>query len=202
METKTEKKQTLRGFDLELQKNPSKEVQAVYDWSSETFGFIPNLTKLLSGSEATLLSYIHAQWNLDKIGSLSPEENNIVQLSIAVENECKYCTAGHTLAGKVFFGSAEEDLAALRSKTALSSEKFDALRAFAISVYQKHGRVNDTELEAFRNVGYNNAQALDVITNIAVKVISNFANQLAINEVDEPMQPFTEGLEVFKTDYR
>lgn len=202
METKTEKKQTVRGFDLELQENPSSEVKAIYDWSQETFGFIPNLTKLLSGSDAALLTYIHAQWNLDKIGSLTPEENNIVQLSIAVENECKYCTAGHTLAGKVFFGSAEDDLTALRNKTALSSEKFDALRAFTKSVYTKHGRVSDIELDTFRNAGYANAQALDVITNIAVKVISNFANQLAINEVDEPMQPFAEGLESFNTNYR
>ncbi|MEL7002395.1 MAG: carboxymuconolactone decarboxylase family protein [Bacteroidota bacterium] len=201
MEIRTEKKQTLRGFNLELQNDPTEEVQKVYDWSQETFGFIPNLTRLLSGSDATLLSYIHAQWHLDKIGSLSPAENNIVQLSIAVENECKYCTAGHTLAGKVFFGSAEEDLEALRNKTALSSEKFDALRSFAVTVYKSHGRVRDYELESFRNAGYNNAQALDVITNIAVKVISNFANQLAINEVDEPMQPFAEGLE-YNESYR
>lgn len=196
------KKQTIRGFDLEAIENPSAEVQEVYDWYMKNFQFIPNLGKLLSGSEATLLSYMHMQWHLDKKGSLTPEENNIVQLTVAVENECKYCTAGHTLAGKVLFGSADEDLKALREKTTLSSEKFNALHEFAKAVYHAKGRVSDKVLEDFRNAGYNNAQALDTITNIGAKVISNLANQLAMNEVDEQFAVFAEGLEAFPTDYR
>ncbi|RNC85081.1 MAG: carboxymuconolactone decarboxylase family protein [Winogradskyella sp.] len=201
MET-IEKKKTVRGFDLELQQNPSSEVQAVYDWYNEVFQFVPNLGKLLSNSDAALLSYTHMQWHLQKLGTLTPEEDNIVQLTIAVENECKYCTAGHTLAGKVLFNSAEEDLNALRSRTALSSKKFNALHEFTKAVYHTNGRVRDKVLNDFRDAGYNNSQALDVITNISAKVLSNFANQLAMNEVDEPIQPFAEGLEGFSSDYR
>lgn len=197
-----EKKTTVRGFDLELQENPSKEVQEVYDWYNEIFQFVPNLGKLLSNSDAALLSYTHMQWHLQKLGTLTPEEDNIVQLTIAIENECKYCTAGHTLAGKVLFNSADEDLNALRSRTALSNEKFNALHEFAKEVYRKNGRVSDKVLEDFRNAGYTNSQALDVITNISAKVLSNLANQLAMNEVDEPIQPFAEGLEGFSSDYR
>ena len=202
METTTERKQTVRGFDLEIQENPSPEVQAVYDWYQEIFGFVPNLGKLLSGSDAALLSYTHMQWHLAKLGTLSPEEDNIVQLTIAIENECKYCTAGHTLAGKVLFNSAEEDLNALRNRTSLSNEKFQALHTFAKEVYKTNGRVSDQVLEDFRGAGYTNGQALEVITNISAKVLSNLANQLAINEVDEPIQPFAEGLEGFNSDYR
>ncbi|GGI58439.1 hypothetical protein GCM10011444_27480 [Winogradskyella haliclonae] len=201
MET-LEKKETVRGFNLEIQENPSKEVQAVYDWYNEIFQFVPNLGKLLSNSDAALLSYTHMQWHLEKLGNLTPEENNIVQLTIAIENECKYCTAGHTLAGKVLFGSADADLNALRSRTALSNEKFNALHEFTKAVYNSNGRVSDAVLENFRNAGYNNSQALDVITNISAKVLSNLANQLAINEVDEPIQPFAQGLEGFSSDYR
>ena len=47
METTTERKQTVRGFDLEIQENPSPEVQAVYDWYEEIFQFVPNLGKRL-----------------------------------------------------------------------------------------------------------------------------------------------------------
>ena len=202
METKTENKKTVRGFALEVQANPSTEVQEVYDWYMEIFGFIPNLGKLLSGSDAALLSYTHMQWHLAKLGTLSPEEDNIVQLTIAVENECKYCTAGHTLAGKVLFNSAEEDLQALRNGSSLSSEKFNALHEFTKEVYHTNGRVSDAVLESFQQAGYTNGQALEVITNISAKVLSNLSNQLAINEVDEPILPFAEGLENFNTDYR
>ena len=201
MET-LDKKTTSRGFDLELIKNPSEEVQEVYNWYQEVFQFIPNLGKLLSGSEASLLSYMHMQWHLDKLGNLTPEENNIVQLTIAVENECKYCTAGHTLAGKVLFNSAEEDLNAIRTKTTLNNQKFEALHQFTKAVYHTKGRVSDVILEDFKNVGYTNAHVLDVITNISAKVLSNMANQLAINEVDEPIKPFEVGLESFNSNYR
>lgn len=187
---------------MEVQENPSKEVQEIYDWYNEVFGFIPNLGKLLSNSDAALLSYTHMQWHLLKLGTLTPEEDNIVQLTIAVENECKYCTAGHTLAGKVLFNSAEEDLQALRNRSALSNEKFNALHEFAKEVYHSKGRVSDKVLEDFRGVGYTNGQALDVITNISAKVLSNLSNQLAMNEVDEPIQPFAVGLEGYNEDYR
>ncbi|NQY31307.1 MAG: hypothetical protein HRT69_17805 [Flavobacteriaceae bacterium] len=52
------------------------------------FGFVPNLGKLLANAPATLASYVDAQKYLSSIGTLSSEENNIVQMTIAIENQC------------------------------------------------------------------------------------------------------------------
>ncbi|MEO0732983.1 MAG: carboxymuconolactone decarboxylase family protein [Bacteroidota bacterium] len=185
---------TLRNFKMDVTGDEGPEVREVFDWYEANFQFVPNLTKVMSASPALLRSYWQTQVNLQQIGTLTPEEDNIVQMTIAVENACKYCTAGHHLAGRVFFNSKEEDLEAIREKSSLSSEKFDALAGFAKAVYRSQGRVKDQVLEDFYAAGYNQAQALDVVANVAVKVMSNFTNQLTLNEVDEAFAPLAEGL--------
>lgn len=174
--------------------NEPEQVKEVFDWYKKNFGFIPNLAKVLSASPAALRAYWLTQIQLQKYGVLTPEEHNIVQMSISVENRCKYCTSGHNMIGKAFFNSEEEDLEALRKESSLSSEKFDALRAFTLEVYRLKGRVSDKVLDNFLSSGYTRAQAIEVVANIAVKSLSNLTNQLAVTELDEPIVPYAEGL--------
>lgn len=187
-------KETARGFKMDESSNEPKEVKEVFDWYKERFGFVPNLAKVLSASPASLRSYWITQMQLQQYGLLTPEEHNIIQMSISVENRCKYCASGHEMIGNAFFNSEEADLKALRNETSLSTKKFDALRSFALEVYQNKGKVSDGVLEAFLSEGYDRAQAVEVVSNIAVKVLSNFTNQLALTELDEPIIPFAEGL--------
>ena len=187
-------KETLRGFKMDEVGNEPTEVQEVFDWYKENFGFVPNLSKVLSASPAALRSYWLTQLALSKHGLLTPAEHNIIQMSIAVENRCKYCTSGHQMAGAQFFGSEEEDLMAIRNEGTIPSSKFDVLRSFTLEVYRNKGRISDQVLESFLAEGYTKAQAVEVITNIGVKVMSNLTNQLAMTEVDEPFAPLSEGL--------
>ncbi|MEM1320473.1 MAG: hypothetical protein AAGG75_09460 [Bacteroidota bacterium] len=188
-------KETLRGFKMDIASNEPAEVTEVFNWYEENFQFVPNLAKVMSASPALLRSYWQTQMNLQQMGLLRPEEHNIIQMTIAVENQCKYCTAGHHMAGQVFFQSKEEDLQAIRKQGKLSEERFDALVDFTKKVYQNQGRVADGDLEAFFAAGYDRGQALEVVTNIAAKVMSNFVNQLSLNELDEAFAPLAEGLE-------
>ena len=174
--------------------NEPKEVTEVFDWYRVNFGFVPNLSKVLSASPAALRSYWFTQMQLQQLGLLTPEEHNVIQMCVAVENRCKYCASGHHMLGKAFFGSEEEDLQALRNESKLSTEKFDALRSFTLEVYRNHGRVSDQVLDSFLSQGYTKAQAVEVVANIAVKVLSNLTNQLALTELDEALNPFAEGL--------
>ncbi len=194
MEAMIKAKETLRGFRMDVVGDESQEVREVFDWYEENFQFVPNLAKVLSASPAALRSYWLTQLELQKNGILTPEEHNVIQMSIAVENRCKYCASGHQMLGKAFFGSEEEDLLAIRNEGQIPSLKFDALRSFALEVYKNQGRVSDKSIETFENAGYSKAQAIEVVTNIAAKVMSNLTNQLAMTEVDEPVKPFAEGL--------
>lgn len=187
-------KETVRGFKMDILENEPDSVKEVFDWYETNFGFVPNLTKVLSAAPAAARAYWLTQLELSTNGLLTPAEHNIIQMSVAVENRCRYCTSGHQMAGKEFFGSEEEDLQAIRNEGTIPTEKFDALRGFALEVYRNKGRIADNVLENFLAVGYSKAQAIEVITNIGVKVMSNLTNQLTMTEVDEPFAPLAEGL--------
>lgn len=187
-------KETIRGFKMDVLDNEPDSVKEVFDWYETNFGFVPNLTKVLSAAPAAVRAYWLTQLELSTNGLLTPAEHNIIQMSVAVENRCRYCASGHQMAGKEFFGSEEEDLQAIRNEGEIPTEKFDTLRAFALEVYRNKGRIADQILQDFLDVGYSKAQAVEVITNIGVKVMSNLTNQLAMTEVDEPFAPLAEGL--------
>ena len=184
-------KQTSRGFNLVIPENPTPDLQEVFDWYLENFKMVPNLTRVMSEAPALLRSYWQVQLNLMQMGTLTPEENNVVQMSIAVENKCRYCASGHILAGRMVFGSSEEVMSNIIAESDLPEEKLNALRAFSLAVYEGRGRVTDEDLAAFKAAGYSNAQALDVVTNISTKVMSNFTNQLTNNELDEVLEPLS-----------
>lgn len=182
-------KRTKRGFKLEIPENPSPEMQEVLDWYIQNFQFIPNLTRVMSEAPALVRSYWQTQLNLMEKGTLTPEENNVVQMSIAVENKCRYCASGHILAGRMVFGSSEEVMAGIIAESHLPEEKLNALRDFALAVYEGKGNVSEASFSKFKEAGYSNSQALDVVTNISTKVMSNFTNQLTNNELDEILEP-------------
>lgn len=187
-------KQTPRGFKMEESPNEPQEVKEVFEWYKTNFGSVPNLSKVLSAAPAALRAYWLSQKQLSEYGLLTPEEHNIVQMAIAVENRCKYCTSGHQMAGDVFFSSDKSDMDAIRNEKKLPDPKFEALKTFALEVYKNKGRIPDKVLEDFINEGYTKAQAIEVVANISVKVMSNFTNQLALTEIDEPFTTLAEGL--------
>lgn len=166
----------------------------IYEFYGTNYGFVPNLAKVMSGSPALMRSYLDTQNNLKDSGKLSPAEINVVQMAIAVENKCEYCTAGHTMAGKSFFKTPMEHMESVRMRRALKEPKLNALRNFAILVYAKKGEVTPAEFSGFLAAGYTRAQALDVVACVAAKVMSNYTNSLAKTPIDPPLQPLAKGL--------
>lgn len=185
---------TERQFPIHSIESAPAESRAALEFVQSRFEMVPHLSGVMASSPALINSYKTLQTNLEELGGLTPAENNVVQMAIAFENECQYCVAGHTMAGKMFFGSSDEELAALRTGGTLPEPKLEALRTFALQVNASQGRVTDEQLQAFLDAGYTRSQALDVVANISAKVMTNFANQLAHTPVDEPFRMFTEGL--------
>ena len=184
---------TASGFTVH--ETAPEAVKDVYELYKKNFGFVPNLAKVMADSPALLKSYTGLQNNLQQHGKLSQAEINVVQLTIAVENKCEYCTAGHTMAGKMFFKTPDDWMASIRARQAPKDAKTQALQRFALMVYNKRGEVPADELQKFLEAGYTRAQALDVVTCVAAKVMSNYTNSLAKTELDEPLKPLAEGLD-------
>jgi AhpD family alkylhydroperoxidase len=159
-----------------------------YAFFAGNFGFAPHLAQIMAGSPGLLKGYVATQKGLLQAGNLTPAEVNVVQLAIAVENECSYCTAGHTAAGKLVFGSADADMAAIRACQPLADPKLAALQRFAARLYGSRGRPDEAELQGFLDAGFSRAHALDVVACIAAKVMSNYTNALAGTAIDPQFQ--------------
>ncbi|MEM9372208.1 MAG: carboxymuconolactone decarboxylase family protein [Planctomycetota bacterium] len=185
---------TSRGFAIHSIESAPAQTKEVLEWYNQIFQFVPHLAGIMAESPALSRSYWQLQKNLQESGSLTQAENNVVQMAVAVENECQYCVAGHIMAGGMFFGASPEEINALKTASELPTPKLDALRDFSLAVYESKGRVSDADLRRFYAAGYTRTQALDVVANIASKIMSNYTNQIALTPMDEVLKPLAEGL--------
>ncbi len=144
-------------------------------------GMIPNILGGIAESPAALQAYLGVSSAFGQ-SSLSPTEQQVVALSISHVNGCNYCMAAHTTMGKGA-GVAHDVLDALRNNTPLEP-RLEALRTFALRMQETRGHLESGELDAFLGAGFTEAQAYEVITGIALKVITNYSNRLLNTPVD------------------
>jgi uncharacterized peroxidase-related enzyme len=186
---------TERDFTIHSLETAPEASRPAMEWYVENFQIVPNLAGILAESPALLLSYWQTQQNLLAHSSLTPQEINIVQTAVAHANECQYCVSGHTAFGKTeFFNNTDEQLGAVRSGDDFEDPRLNALRTFTLRTLENKGRMSAGQLQEFLDAGFTRAQALDVVANIAAKVMSNFANQIALTPIDEAFAPLAEGL--------
>lgn len=161
--------------------------KAALDGTKKAFGFVPNLQTFMAESSALLNSY-SAVWDIfAKQTSFSPVEQQVVLLTVNYENNCHYCMAGHsTLAKMVKMDDAT--LHALREGTPIPDSKLQTLREFTRKVVVERGFVKDTDIEAFLAAGYTKANVFDVITGVALKVMSNYTNHITHTPMDDFMK--------------
>ena len=155
----------------------------------KTWGFIPNLHRVLAESPAALEAY-STLWKIAEKTSFTPAERNIVYLAIIYENECTYCMAGHTNLSRMAHVDPAT-IAAVRDGRAIDDPKLEALRQFAAKITRQRGVMSEADVVAFKAAGYNNRAMLDVLVLAATKLISNYTNHIA----DTPNDAFMKGAE-------
>ena len=73
---------------------------------------------------------------------------------------------------------------------ALSTPKLEALRYFARELIHNRGKVAHADVAAFMDAGYTDAQALEVVLGLAMKLMSNYTNSIAGTPLDKEVQKF------------
>lgn len=146
-------------------------------------GMIPNLAATMAESPELLRGFLSIR-EIFYGGTFSPAEIQVLALTNAFENGCRYCMSLHsTLALKdgVSTGSVE----ALRAGRPPIESKLAALSDFSRALVKRRGEVSSAELAAFIQAGYTKAQTLEVILGVAVSVLPNFAHHLTDCPIDE-----------------
>tara|TARA_R110002049_G_scaffold234002_3_gene407329 strand:+ start:15391 stop:15927 length:537 start_codon:yes stop_codon:yes gene_type:complete len=147
------------------------------------FGFLPNLLGVMSSSPELLSAYLKLG-ELFEQTSLTTEEQDLVLLTISVNNDCGYCVAAHTTIAKMH-EIPSEFVNQIRTNQPLADSKLEALRNFTYEIVSSKGWPSEKTKTAFLYAGYNNQQALEVILAVGMKTLSNYTNHLAGTPVDK-----------------
>jgi uncharacterized peroxidase-related enzyme len=143
----------------------------------ERYGFIPNLAAYVAESPLVLDAVLNLVGAFDKV-SLTPQEQQIVLLTVSTLNGCSYCKTVHTALGRM----AEMDSETLKATIAfepLSDRKLNALRDFTRKVVEEKGWVKENDVQPFLAAGYAKAQVFEVVMGVAMKTLTNYSNHLA-----------------------
>lgn len=149
-------------------------------------GVTPNMMRAMANSPAVLDAYLQFSGALSK-GRLPGRVQEQIALVAAVENECGYCLAAHTVLGAKA-GVSEEDLVAGRSGHA-SDPKVEAALTFAKAVIAAKGFVTDEDLAAVRAAGYGDGEIGEIVAAVALNTFTNYFNSVGQTTLDFPAVP-------------
>lgn len=158
-------------------------VQATLSAVKAKIGMTPNLFSTFARSPAVLNGYLAFSDALGK-GVLTAKQREIIALAVGQANECQYCLSAHTLTGKGAGLSSEGIRKAREGKAETAID--DAVASFARRVVETRGQVADADIAAARSAGLDDPRLIEVIANVAINVLTNYTNNVALTDIDFP----------------
>jgi uncharacterized peroxidase-related enzyme len=167
-----------------LSSNADAKVLTTLSQVKASLGMVPNLFATLAHAPVALDGYLSLSKTLSR-GRLSAAQREILALAVGQENECQYCLSAHTFMAKAA-GVSEAD--ALKARAGDGVDPFErALASFAKKIVRQRGHVTDEDIENARKVGIDDDLMMEVVANVAVNTLTNYANELAGTEIDFPV---------------
>jgi uncharacterized peroxidase-related enzyme len=147
-------------------------------------GFVPNLFRVVANSPAALEGYLGMSGALAK-GKLPAQTRERIALAVAQINGCNYCLSAHSEMARNLAKLGEAEIAANRHGGSLDP-KADAAVRFAARIARERGHVADTDVQAVRMAGYDDAQIVEIVQHVALNTWTNYINEVAKTEIDFP----------------
>ena len=103
------------------------------------YGFVPNMFTYMANSPGLLATYFlgHDQFRADS--GFSAIEQEVVFLTVAVENGCEYCVSAHSLVADAMSKVPVAVTNAIRDGNTPPDAKLAALSAFTRTIVAKRG---------------------------------------------------------------
>ena len=173
----------MTNFTVPTRGEVSENNQAIFNQLEKGLGFVPNLYAYYAKNETALGDYLALQ---NRKSTLKAKEREVINLVTSQINGCKYCQSAHTALGKMN-GFTEDQIIELRKGSASFDSKLDALVKFTASVVENKGNATQESKDTFFEVGYTEANLIDVIIVVGDKVISNYIHNLTGFPIDFPI---------------
>jgi AhpD family alkylhydroperoxidase len=160
----------------------TKTADDAFETVKARFGFVPNLIREMARSPAVAQVYLRGQDAMAQ-ASLSGPEQQIVQLAVAVYNECPYCRAAHR-AGCRGAGVAQAEIELVEKGSLPESPRLRSLVSAVWQVLDTRGWLGASDLASLEAEGVDRAQLYEVVALVGLKTISNYVNHIAHTAVD------------------
>jgi alkylhydroperoxidase family enzyme len=169
-------------FQIHSRATAPSASKPIIEQVQSSMGYVPTLIGQMAESPQLLEAYA-AMSAIFRKSSFSETEQQLVLLTVSVENEAHYCTPAHTQRVRNALLD-EAEIRAVRDGRALSDVRLEALRAFTVRMIRERGFLSDAELAGFMAAGFTRSQALDVVLAVGLKTLSNYVNHLAETPLD------------------
>ncbi|GAB4124749.1 MAG: carboxymuconolactone decarboxylase family protein [Wenzhouxiangellaceae bacterium] len=154
------------------------------DSIKKKLGVVPNIFATFAHSPAVLEGYLAFSEALAG-GVLPASLREQIAIAVAGENSCDYCASAHTALARGAGVSAEE--AALNLEGKASDSRVAKILAFARSMVEKRGRLDESELAQLRSAGVSDEELVEILAHVGLNLFTNYFNHIADTEVDFPL---------------
>ncbi|HEY4046171.1 MAG TPA: carboxymuconolactone decarboxylase family protein [Acidobacteriaceae bacterium] len=160
------------------------KVATTFSQVKASVGMVPNLFATLAHAPVALDGFLSLSKTLSR-GRLSARQREILALAVGQENECQYCLSAHTASAKAA-GLSEAD--ALKARGGDGEDPFErALASFAKKIVRQRGHVADEDIKNARKARIDDGLMMEIVANVALNTLTNYANELAGTEIDFPV---------------
>jgi len=180
---------TKQTYKLELQpvtvENGNEEQTALLEKAQKSNGMIPNMYRNMVNLPGLQDTYDIGYDHFRKGSGFSPIEQEVVFITLSIENSCDYCTAAHSFIADKVSKVPTEITDAIRAGKEIPDTKLRALSEFSKVMFESRGNPSNEQATAFIEAGYTEKNILGIILALSVKTISNYSNHVFHTEVDE-----------------
>lgn len=152
-------------------------------------GFLPNLVRLLANAPVALETYQTVS-AINGRASLTLAEREAVQITAAATHGCGFCVAGHSAIADKKARLNQATISGLRALEAVADARLGAVAAFTKAVIASRGNVTDAELTAFKEAGFDDQAALEVVLGVSLATLCNFTNNLGRPELNPELSAY------------
>ena len=170
-------------INLVTAEQANEQQTTLYTAIEEQLGMVPNFLKVFANSPAALQAFLGLH-SIASEGELDAKTKERIALGLAEQNACQYCVSAHTAIGRKS-GLSGDEMMANRAGSSQDAKAAVAVK-FSRSLADNSGEVTTAELLEIRNVGYSDAEIVEIITHVGMNILTNILGKASRVEIDFP----------------
>lgn len=164
--------------------NTTERADTILKNVKQEMKMIPNMYLAMANTPELLETYIYGYKKFRQDSGFTPQEQEVVFLTISYENGCDYCLAAHSIVADFQSKVPLNVTEAIRNGEEIPDPRLKALSEFTKIMLNKRGRPSKEDVDKFLSAGFSQEQILAVILAISVKTISNYTNHIFQTPLD------------------